>query len=314
MTAFRNNGLTAHRRNPADFPENALPGFVDGRASGEDVKYPPAKLILFDLDGTLYLSGVLFPRVQELIHKLHESSLEYGFLTNNSTIGPGSYFNKLKRLGLELNRRNVVTSVEATCLMLRNLRIGPEIYILGTRKFRSYLESQGFVHSYEDAQALLIGFDTELTYRKLTEATRLVLAGKPIVASHPDPICPGPFPDAGMLLEYFRAARPGVVVQAIAGKPHRWLVQLLQERFQVRPEEMIMVGDRVNTDMRFAANFGMRSMLVLNGVPQPELGDIRPTLIVERIGQLCDEYWPENLGWTEPADKNAAGSRHRRKS
>ena len=72
MTAFRNNGLTAHRRNPADFPENALPGFVDGRASGEDVKYPPAKLILFDLDGTLYLSGVLFPRVQELIHKLRE--------------------------------------------------------------------------------------------------------------------------------------------------------------------------------------------------------------------------------------------------
>lgn len=75
-----------------------------------------------------------------------------------------------------------------------------------------------------------------------------------------------------------------------------------------------MVGDRVNTDMRFAANFGMRSMLVLNGVPQPELGDIRPTLIVERIGQLCEEYWPENLGWTEPASKNTAGGRRRRKS
>jgi len=278
------------------------------------VKHPPAKLILFDLDGTLYLNGVLFPRVRELIHQLRESAMAYGFLTNNSTIGPGSYFNKLKRLGLELNRRNVVTSAEATCLMLRHLNYGPKIYILGTRKFRSYLESQGFVHSYADAQALLVGFDTELTYRKLTEATRLVLAGAPIVASHPDPICPGPFPDAGMLLEYFRAARPGVVVQAIAGKPHRWLVQLLQERFQVRPEEMIMVGDRVNTDMRFAEKFGMRSVLVLNGAPRPELGDITPTLVVERIGQLCDQYWPENLGWAEPAGKNIVGDRRGRKS
>ncbi|MDD4098667.1 MAG: HAD hydrolase-like protein, partial [Lentisphaeria bacterium] len=194
----------------------------------------------------------------------------------------------------------------------RQLGIGPNIYILGTRKFRAYLERQGYVHSVVDAQALLIGFDTELTYGKLTEATRLVLAGVPIVASHPDPICPGPFPDAGMLLEYFRAARPGVVVQAIAGKPHRWLVQLLQERFQVRPEEMIMVGDRVNTDMRFARNFGMRSMLVLNGAPMPELGDVSPTVIVERIGQLCDRYWPENLGWTGPA--GPASGRRRGKS
>ena len=271
-----------------------------------------AKLILFDLDGTLYLNGVLFPGVRELIGKLRDAHFEYGFLTNNSTIGPGAYFNKLRRLGLELSHRNVVTSAEATCLMLRQLGIGPNIYILGTRKFRAYLERQGYVHSVVDAQALLIGFDTELTYGKLTEATRLVLAGVPIVASHPDPICPGPFPDAGMLLEYFRAARPGVVVQAIAGKPHRWLVQLLQERFQVRPEEMIMVGDRVNTDMRFARNFGMRSMLVLNGAPMPELGDVSPTVIVERIGQLCDRYWPENLGWTGPA--GPASGRRRGKS
>jgi ribonucleotide monophosphatase NagD (HAD superfamily) len=73
-----------------------------------------------------------------------------------------------------------------------------------------------------------------------------------------------------------------------------------------------MVGDRVNTDMRFARNFGMRSMLVLNGAPMPELGDVSPTVIVERIGQLCDRYWPENLGWTGPA--GPASGRRRGKS
>lgn len=253
------------------------------------------RLILFDLDGTLYLDGVLFPGVPELIHKLQHSGLQFGFLTNNSTIGPRDYYLKLRRLGLRLKQHNVVTSAEASCLMLRRLGYGPEIYVLGTRKFREYMESQGFVHAYPQARALLVGFDTELTYRKLTEATRLVLAGVPVLASHPDPVCPGDLPDAGMLLEYLKAARPGTIVQAIAGKPHHWLVDLLEERFQVGREEMVMVGDRLNTDIRFARNFGMRSIMVLNGVPTPAFSDIRPDFVAPKIAQLLDQYWPEQL-------------------
>lgn len=257
-----------------------------------------SKLILFDLDGTLYLEGKLFPGVPELIAKIRECpKLDYGFLTNNSTIGPVQYYEKLKRLGLELELRNVVTSCEASCLMLHGMGLGPEVYLLGTKVFRDYMESQGFKHSYEDAKALLIAFDTELTYQKLTEATRLVLKGLPVVASHPDPICPGDLPDAGMLLEYFKAAKPGTIIQGIAGKPHHWLVELIEQKFGVDRREIIMVGDRVNTDMRFAQNFGMRSLMVLNGVPQPPLGDVKPTRIMPRIAQMLDEFWPENLGW-----------------
>lgn len=253
------------------------------------------RLILFDLDGTLYLDGVLFPGVRELMIKLASSGMQYGFLTNNSTIGPRDYYLKLRRLGLRLKQHNVVTSCEASCLMLRRLGYGPEIYVLGTRKFREYMESQGFVHRYPQAGALLVGFDTELTYQKLTEATRLVLAGVPIVASHPDPICPGDLPDAGMLLAYLQAARPGTIVQAIAGKPHRWLVEVLEERFQVDRNEIVMVGDRLNTDIRFARNFGMHSILVLNGIPTPTFSDVRPDYVVPKIAGLLDQYWPEQL-------------------
>lgn len=259
----------------------------------------PAKTILFDLDGTIYLSGVLYPGVVDLVQKLNQSDFQFGFLTNNSTIGPGAYLRKLRRLGLDVHQHNVLTSAEATCLMLEGLGLGPELYIVGTAAFRRFLAGRGYIHSYEKAQAVLIGFDTELTYRKLHDATRLLLERKlPLVASHPDPVCPGPLPDAGMLLEYFKAASPDIAVKAIAGKPHRWIVDLVRQRFGCEPDEVVMVGDRLGTDVRFANLFGMRSILVLNGEPRPASFDIaQPDAIADTIAQVADEFWPANLGW-----------------
>ena len=257
-----------------------------------------AKLLCFDLDGTLYLDGVPYPGAIEVIEKIRKSDLEYCFVTNNSSIAPPDYCEKLRRIGFSLEPRNVMSSCEAACHMLKTLGIGPEVYLLGTEKFRRWMEGQGLVHSMPDhAQALLIAFDRELTYQKLHEATQCVLRGLPIYATHPDPVCPPDLPDAGMLLEYFKAVRPGTIIQAIAGKPHRWLAEVLCQRFQVEPGEMVMVGDRVGTDLSFAQNNGMRSMLTLNGAQMPVLGDVKPTVIVPHIAQLLDEFWPRNLGW-----------------
>jgi len=86
----------------------------------------PAKTILFDLDGTIYLSGVLYPGVVELVQKLNASGIPYGFLTNNSTIGPGAYLRKLRKLGLDVHQHNVLTSAEATCLMLKDLGLSQQ--------------------------------------------------------------------------------------------------------------------------------------------------------------------------------------------
>ena len=258
----------------------------------------PAKVILFDIDGTIALRGALYPGVVELVRKLNASNLQPGFLTNNSTVGPGAHYRRLCRLGLEIRRRNVLTSAEATCLMLKDFGLGPKLYILGTRAFRRFLAGRGYSHSYENASAVLVGFDTELTYRKLTEATRLLLNGIPLVASHADPVCPGPLPDAGMLLACLQGARSDLRPLAVAGKPNKWIVDLIRQRFHVEPAEIIMVGDRLNTDIRFANDFGMRSILVLNGKEPPtSFTTARPDIVVPRIAQVADEFWPEALGW-----------------
>jgi HAD superfamily hydrolase (TIGR01450 family) len=277
----------------------AASGMATDHSGGNMAIKQPAKVILFDLDGTIYLSGVLYPGVTELVDRLNRSNIQFGFLTNNSTIGPGSYLRKLKALDLDIRQHNVLTSAEATCLMLEDLNIGPELYILGTQRFRRFLKGRGYVHTVAGAQAVLVGFDTELTYRKLTEATRLLLNGVPLLASHPDPVCPGPYPDAGMLLEYFKAASPDIHVTAIAGKPHKWIVKLVEERFGVGMDQVIMVGDRLNTDIRFARTYGMRSILVLNGEPRPAMdGDDIPDVVADHIAEVADRYWPEQLGWT----------------
>ena len=92
---------------------------------------------------------------------------------------------------------------------------------------------------------------------------------------------------------------PDIRVRAIAGKPERWIVELVCRRFGCEPAEVVMVGDRLGTDVRFANAFGMRSILVLNGERRPASFDgAKPDAVAETIAQVADEFWPANMGWT----------------
>lgn len=258
-----------------------------------------AKLLLFDLDGTLYLDGAPYPGAVDLIRQIAASAdLQYCFVTNNDSIAPPDYCEKLRRIGFPVEPHNMLVSCQAAVQMLRALDVGPQIYILGTDKLRQWMEGQGFQHTCERAKAVLVGFARTMTYQDFTEATALVEKGVPLYATHFDMVCPPGLPEAGMLCTALCAARPGTIVRGIAGKPHRWFVDVIRRRFNVEPEEMVMIGDLIATDISFAWNNGLRSMLVLNGRPVPEMPNgKRPDAIVPHIAQMRDEFWPRNLGW-----------------
>ncbi len=257
-----------------------------------------AKLLLFDLDGTLYLDGAPYPGAIDLIKKIADSDMQYCFVTNNDSIAPPDYCEKLRRIGFPVEPKNMLVSCQAAVKMLRTLNVGPDIYILGTDKLRMWMEGQGFHHTYEGAKAVLVGFDRTLTYQKLCEATALIERGVPLYASHTDMVCPPGLAEAGMICAALCAARPGTIVRGVGGKPHRWFVDVIRERFNVEPEEMVMIGDLVATDMSFAWNNGLRSMLALNGRTVPEFPTgKRPDAIIPHIAQMMDEFWPRNLGW-----------------
>ena len=260
------------------------------------------KLVLFDLDGTIYLSGKLLPGVKKLLQKISRSGLNYAFMTNNSSVNPDDYLKKLNNLGLSAEPKNIITSSEATCLMLADLRLGPKIFILGTQRFKKYLAENGYQHEEKHPSAVLVGFDLELTYQNFTQATRLIASGVPLVASHPDAVCPtidGPLPDAGMLLAAIKAGT-GVIPKAIAGKPNRWIIEVVKKHFNVKPGEIVMIGDRLQTDIRMANRFKMKSVLVLSGVTQSsdvKNSRVKPDLVVDSVSELTNKYWFGKLGW-----------------
>ena len=260
------------------------------------------KLVLFDLDGTVYLDGRLIPGATDFFARLDDAGVQYAYMTNNSSQSPKQYVKKLQTLGLNATPDNILTSCEATLLMLRDLDLGPELFVLGTGAFREFLTENGYQVEAANPKAVLVGFDKELDYDRLTRATRLLTDGVPLVASHPDMLCPsseGPLPDAGVLLAAFKAAANAKPI-AIAGKPHRWIVSLAREKFKVACRNMAVIGDRLATDIRMANRNKMRSVLVLTGVTKKEelaVGRIQPTLVVNSIADLAGPSWPGDLGW-----------------
>lgn len=153
------------------------------------------KLFLFDLDGTLYLGDRLFPSVRELLSAIRARGGQYRFLTNNSSRSVAAYVEKFTRLGVATEAADFLTSVDALIHYLREH--GGEdrrYYVCGTESMKSQLRAAGFTvaERREDANALLMGFDTELTFQKLEDACILLGQGVPYVRPIPTGSAPQP--------------------------------------------------------------------------------------------------------------------------
>ena len=170
------------------------------------------RLFLLDMDGTLYLDDALFPGTLPFLRRIREKGGRYLFLTNNSSRGADAYVEKLRRLGIKSTPEDFLTSVDALILFLRKGDYqGKPLYAAGTESFRSQLRQAGFpvTADRDEAEVLICGFDTELTFQKLEDACILLNRGVEFLATNPDWVCPtwyGYVPDCGSVCEMlFRA-------------------------------------------------------------------------------------------------------------
>lgn len=252
------------------------------------------KLFLLDMDGTLYLDENLFDGATEFLRHVKASGGRYLFLTNNSSKSGEAYVEKMCRLGVAAERSDFLTSVDATVLYLREHGGQDKLYyVCGTESFRSQLRDAGF-RLTEDRDApvdtLLMGFDTELTFQKLEDACILLGRDVDYIATNPDWVCPtwyGYVPDCGSVCEMlFRATgrRPYVI-----GKPKPDMVFLAMKAASAKPEETVVVGDRIYTDIACGVNAGVDTVLVLSGetkLEDVETSDVKPAFILRDVKEL----------------------------
>ncbi len=258
------------------------------------------RLFLLDMDGTIYLSERLFDGAAEFLQTVKAMGGRWVFLTNNSSRGTDAYIAKMARLGIETAPEDFLTSADAAIRYLKSLEDDLCWYVCGTASLKGQLRDAGIrvAEGREEAEGVLLGYDTELTYAKLEDCCILLGRGVPYVATHPDPVCPtwyGSAPDCGSVMEMLRTCTgrsPRVI-----GKPKPDMALMAMEKFGVSPAETCLMGDRIYTDIACGVNAGIDTIFVLSGEGTRE--DIEkygvvPTWIYADVAAVLNELKKEH--------------------
>lgn len=245
---------------------------------------------VLDMDGTVYLGTIPIDGAVHFIRSRWEE-LDFHFLSNNTSKGPDTYVKKLNGMGIPATRNHILSPTEPLVDHLRATGIR-RAYLVGNRDYTAALAEAmpELVLAPDGAEAVILAYDTELTYEKLTLSAHLLQ--KPEVAylaTHPDLVCPdpaGPLPDVGSFIALYEKAT-GRLPQYIFGKPDPHVLAPLLERYP--KESMVMVGDRLSTDKKLAENAGIDFVLVLSGEARREDLDkesVQPWRVVRDLGEL----------------------------
>jgi 4-nitrophenyl phosphatase len=254
------------------------------------------RAIVLDMDGVLYRGDTLVPGVPEFLASLEAAGLRYAMATNNSTLSPAQYVAKLARMGVAVPETSVITSGVATATYLKGrFPRGTRVYVLGMAALEEAVYADGyFERAEQDVAVVVSGADFELTYAKLRIACLCIRAGAQYVATNADSTFPteaGLIPGSGAIVAALRAATG--VDPLVIGKPSTTLADACVELLGTRPEETVMLGDRLDTDILSGQRAGQRTVLVLTGVStRQEVRDsgIVPDLIVETLAPLTEFF------------------------
>ncbi len=253
-----------------------------------------SKLFLLDMDGTIYLDNDLFEGVTDFLSHIKTLGGKYLFLTNNSSKSVTKYIEKLKNLGIAATEDDFLTSTDATIVYLKPKNY-KKIYAFGTASFKEQLKSAKLPitdNLEDDIDCLLLGFDTELTFKKLEDACILLNRGVDFVATNPDLVCPtwyGSVPDCGSVSEMlFNATkrRPKFI-----GKPQPEMALLAMKKTGFTREQTALIGDRLYTDIACGVNADITSVFVLSG--EGTLDDLKksktkPDFVFKNIKEILE--------------------------
>lgn len=249
-----------------------------------------------DLDGTVYLGNELIEGADRFLDYLKAKGIYYYFLSNNSSRSKADYVKKLSQLGVQTEVDQILLSTDGVIEFLRDKEI-KEVYVVGTQSMKDMFLDAGIQVTSPNPAYVVLGYDTELTYEKLRTSSLFLKDNVPLIATHPDLVCPtpeGPVPDVGAMLALYEKATD-VKPERIFGKPNPEMITHVLKKHNLGPEAAVMIGDRIYTDMELAYRVSCDFILVLSG--ESKRSDLRnvthtPALVVDTIGEIIVQVHP----------------------
>jgi len=254
---------------------------------------------IFDMDGTIYLGESPLPNAVNFIEQISKDK-KIIFFTNNASKNTAYYLEKLKNLGFPENIQ-VLTSADVLIKFLKNHRQGKKIYLLGTPHLENMFIQAGIdlTNLSEDKPDIVVtSFDTTLTYDKLERACTLIRNGAEWLTTHPDINCPvengGYIPDCGAINALISVSTGEPLPKAF-GKPYGEVIDMIEEIYGEKRENMAMFGDRLYTDIALGKKNGVTAVLLLTGEGTLEDAqelpeDLKPDFIFKDLFE-CEKYF-----------------------
>lgn len=247
---------------------------------------------IFDLDGVLWVGTQPIPGAAEAINALRDSGRKIAFLTNNASRHRKHHCEKLRSLGVKVDVSEIVTSGSAAAQVLKE-RHGPgRVYVMGTEKLKEEMTDAGHTLAEDKADYVVVGLDKEFDYRKLDIAFRNIYHYNSVfVACAETPTFlteQGLHPGTGAsvkALVYCTGKEPDLVT----GKPYPTIMKIALQTIGLSANQVVMVGDVLEDDIRAAVDVGMETLFVLSGKntrDDIERTKIVPTHILDSVADI----------------------------
>ena len=248
---------------------------------------------VLDVDGTVVRGDDPIPGAPAGYQRLREAGIEPLFVSNNPTKAPPAYVDRLGAAGYDADADRVITAGTVTTRYLSTHHGDDDLLCLGEPGLFEQFADAGLstTDDVEAADALVASIDRDFDYDDLCTALWALDRGIPFVGTDPDIVIPASerdVPGSGAVIRAVAAVaerEPDVVL----GKPSEPAVEMIRERLPCPPEECLVVGDRLNTDIALGARAGMTTVLVLSGVTDEATlaaSDVTPDHVLDDLGQI----------------------------
>ncbi|MDO4909496.1 MAG: HAD-IIA family hydrolase [Corynebacterium sp.] len=248
---------------------------------------------LSDMDGVLIKEGDMIPGADRFIAALEENGIDYMILTNNSIHTRRDLAARLKRTGLDIPEERIWTSALATADFLAKQHPGGSAYVVGESGLTTALYEAGYILTDINPDYVVLGETRTYSFEAITTAIRLIEKGSTFICTNPDVTGPAPegvLPATGAIAALVTAATG--MEPYYVGKPNPMMMRSALNHLGAHSETTVMIGDRMDTDVRAGLEAGMRTILVRSGISdEAEIAryPYRPSRIVPSVATLAED-------------------------